>query len=122
MSTEASAAILTTRNPATGEVVAEHQISDEAAVHAAVGPGTRRPQAGGPARTHGSAGRTLLRWKRELVNGSRSSPPWSGRRPASRTGGALFEMMLAVEHLDWAARQAPAGAAPPQGLLRACSP
>ena len=106
MSTEASAAILTTRNPATGEVVGEHPITDEAAVHETVARARQAASwwAGQDPRQRRSA---LLRWKRELVNGSMELAAVVRAETGKPTGGALFEIMLAVEHLDWAARRAP---------------
>ena len=106
MSTEASAAILTTRNPATGEVVAEHPIADEATVAQTVAC-ARQAAAWWADRDPRERRSILLRWKRELVNGCAELAAVVRAETGKPTGGALFEIMLAVEHLDWAARQAP---------------
>ncbi|MEV0714961.1 aldehyde dehydrogenase family protein [Asanoa sp. NPDC050611] len=96
---------LVSRNPVTGEVVAEHAAADEATVREVV---TRARSAGlwWTSRRPRERRDALLRWKSELVAGSADLAAVIRAETGKPTTGALLEVMLAVEHLDWAARNA----------------
>ncbi|GAA3392867.1 aldehyde dehydrogenase family protein [Cryptosporangium minutisporangium] len=96
---------LSRRSPATGEIVGEYPIAGETEVGAAVErartaatwwaalPADRR-------RTH------LLAWKRGLARGADDLAALIRAETGKPLTDAGLEVMLAVEHLDWAARNA----------------
>ncbi len=103
--TAAPAATLTSRSPVTGEVIAQYPVADPAAVTEAVA--QARQAASWWAELPPKQRRNILwRWKRELVTGCDELAAVIRAETGKPTGAALLEIMLAVEHLDWAARQA----------------
>jgi acyl-CoA reductase-like NAD-dependent aldehyde dehydrogenase len=103
--TAASTATVLSRSPITGEVVAEHPLAGPAEVEQAV---TRARQAAAWWAELPPNGRKaiLLRWKRELVTGCDALAAAIRAETGKPAGAAMLEIMLAVEHLDWAARHA----------------
>lgn len=92
-------------DPATGEVVGTHVIHDDAAVAAAV------EAAGEAARWWAELGfaerrRRLLDYKAVLTRNLRRIAGVVHRETGKPVGDALLETVLAVVHLDWAARHA----------------
>jgi len=92
-------------SPATAEVLGEYEIADDAAVRAAVarargatdwwtGLGFRGRQA------------RLLAWKRTIAARIEELAALIAAETGKPSGDAALEVMLAVEHLDWAARNA----------------
>ncbi|MCX6462580.1 MAG: aldehyde dehydrogenase family protein [Pseudonocardiales bacterium] len=105
--TEAPAqATFTSTDPRTGEVVGTHPVHDAAAVQAAV---ARAGDAAAWWAGLGFDGRraVLDEWRRALVRGLDAL----ARVVVSETGkpfdDARLELVLAIDHLDWAAKNAP---------------
>ncbi|MEU4693585.1 aldehyde dehydrogenase family protein [Actinoplanes sp. NPDC023714] len=98
-------ATLRSLNPATAELLAEYEIADAKTVDEAVA--EARIAAGWwgglgfPARRD-----RLLAWKRAIAAGSDELANLIHDETGKPFGDALLEVMLAVEHLDWAARNA----------------
>src|SRR5688500_5421584 len=92
-------------SPAAAEVLGEYEIADGAAVRAAV------DRARGA--TDGWAGlgfrgrrACLLAWKRTIAARIEELAALIAAETGKPSGDAVLEVMLAVEHLDWAARNA----------------
>ncbi|MEU8243537.1 aldehyde dehydrogenase family protein [Actinoplanes missouriensis] len=98
-------ATLRSLSPATAEVLGEYDIADAKTVDAAVA--EARVAAGWWAGLdpHGRRDR-LLAWKRAIAAGSDELAELIRAETGKPLGDALLEVMLAVEHLDWAARNA----------------
>ncbi|GIH03012.1 aldehyde dehydrogenase [Rhizocola hellebori] len=103
--TAAPAATLTSRSPVTGEVLAEYPTAGAAEVAQAVSAG-RQAAAWWAQLSPKQRRDALLRWKRELVTGAEALAAVINAETGKPLGGAMLEIMLAVEHLDWAARNA----------------
>lgn len=103
--TAAAAATLQSRSPITGEALAAYPVAGAAELGEAVS-AARQAAAWWAGRTPAERRQILLRWKRELVTGSGDLAATIRAETGKPTGGALLEIMLAVEHLDWAARRA----------------
>ncbi|MGW4244170.1 aldehyde dehydrogenase family protein [Nocardia sp. NPDC004722] len=96
---------LTSVNPATGEALATYQIDDEAAVHAAVA------KARGAAATWGALSyaerkKHILRWGSKLVEKSDELCELIHAENGKPLDDAFLELMLALEHIKWAASNA----------------
>ncbi|MEV6303115.1 aldehyde dehydrogenase family protein [Actinoplanes sp. NPDC051861] len=89
-------------SPATDEVLGEYEIAGPEAVLAAVARARAAASwwADQPRKGH------LLRWKREIAGRSDELAELIAAETGKPRGDALLEIMLAVEHLDWAARHA----------------
>ncbi len=96
---------LTVRAPATGDVVATHQVADVAAVEAAV---VRAREAATWWAGLGHAGRreVLEQWKGVLARRMPQLADLVHQETGKPHGDALLEVGLAVDHLAWAARSA----------------
>lgn len=110
MSTDTAASIdrdatLTSVNPATGEVLANYAVDDEAAVHAAVAK-ARTAAATWGALTFGERKKHLLRWGSKLVNKSDELCALIHAENGKPLDDAYLELMLALEHIKWAASNA----------------
>ena len=106
-------------DPATGEVVGEHRIADADAVRAAV------------VRGHAAAAwwsnlgwkerkRLLLAWKGSLARRIPQLAQLVHRETGKPVPDAVLEIVLTIEHLDWAAKKARSVLGPrriPSGLL-----
>jgi len=92
-------------NPATGEVIGTHPIQSEADVRAAV---ERAKVAAATWRHLGFAGRRemLDNWKRHLVAHVDDITVLLGREGGKRPGEAHMEMIMSLDHLAWAAKNA----------------
>ena len=93
-------------DPATGEVIATYPIDDQAAVEAAV---ARAREAATWWAGLGFDGRRsqLAAWRRLLARRADELAELVSRENGKPTGDAVLEIMLAVDHLAWAAKAAP---------------
>ncbi|MFQ6391865.1 aldehyde dehydrogenase family protein [Nocardia sp. KC 131] len=96
---------LTSVDPATGEVIATHIVADADAVHAAVA------KARTAAATWGTLSfeqrrKHLLRWSTQLVTSSDEFCALIHRENGKPLDDAFLELMLALEHIAWAAKNA----------------
>ncbi|MCM3886774.1 aldehyde dehydrogenase family protein [Frankia sp. R82] len=101
----AAAATFASLNPATGEVVGRFPIQDDAAVAAAVA----AARAAVPWWVGlGQAGRRerLLRWAAQLVRDDRELVDLLHAENGKTVGDARLELLLVLEHIRWAARNA----------------
>ncbi|MBH0775743.1 aldehyde dehydrogenase family protein [Nocardia bovistercoris] len=92
-------------DPATGAVIATYTVADEAAVRAAVA------KARTAADTWGSLSfddrrRYLLRWSSRLVADSKEFCELIHKENGKPVDDAFLELMLALEHITWAAKNA----------------
>jgi acyl-CoA reductase-like NAD-dependent aldehyde dehydrogenase len=118
-STTLGSATLRSTNPATGEVVGEYPIATQADVAAAV---DRARQAAAWWRRIGwdERKRWLLAWKHSIVHGIEDLAALIRAETGKPHDDAVLEVMLAVEHLDWALRNARRVLGPrkvPSGML-----
>ncbi|MFD3813203.1 aldehyde dehydrogenase family protein [Rhodococcus sp. NPDC058639] len=92
-------------DPRTGEVIAEYPIADAAEVAAAV---DRARIASRWWEAQGFRGRRewLLEFKKAIASDATSLATVVSRETGKPYGDAFLEVLLAVEHLDWAARNA----------------
>jgi acyl-CoA reductase-like NAD-dependent aldehyde dehydrogenase len=100
----ADPAVLTSVNPATGEVIATHLIADADAVAAAVA--TARTAATWGALSHAERKRHLLRWSSRLVAVSDELCDLIHAENGKPRDDAFLELMLVLEHIAWAAKNA----------------
>lgn len=113
--------VVTSVNPADGTEIASHSVHDTAAVHTAVH--TARTAA--PTWTAlGHAGRrkALLRWASHLINNADELTALIHTENGKPVDDAYLELVLAVEHISWAAKHAEKVLAPRRvspGLLMA---
>ncbi|WP_157122195.1 aldehyde dehydrogenase family protein, partial [Nocardia violaceofusca] len=96
---------LSSLNPATGEVIATHPIADDEAVRAAV------TKARAAAATWGGLSfadrkRALLRWSSRLVARADEFCDLIHAENGKPRDDAYLELMLALEHIAWAAKNA----------------
>lgn len=98
-------ALLTSLDPRDGSVLAEYPIAGEAEVTAAV---DRAADAARWWAEQGFAGRRewLLDYKAAIARGAEELAALISAETGKPREDALLEVMLAVEHLDWAARNA----------------
>ncbi|BEK98499.1 aldehyde dehydrogenase family protein [Nocardia seriolae] len=96
---------LTSVNPATGETLATYRIDDEAAVHAAVAK-ARTAAATWGALTYAERKRHILRWGSKLVEKSDELSELIHAENGKPLDDAFLELMLALEHIKWAASNA----------------
>ncbi len=101
----AAAATFASLDPRTGDVIAEYPIADESAVAEAV---DRARIAARWWDAQGFRGRRewLLEFKKAVARGATSLASVVSRETGKPYGDAFLEVMLAVEHLDWAAKNA----------------
>ncbi|WP_431952601.1 aldehyde dehydrogenase family protein [Nocardia lijiangensis] len=97
--------LLKSVDPATGEVIATYPIADEDAVRAAVAKARTAATTWGALsfderRTH------LLRWSSRLVADSEEFTALIHRENGKPLDDAFLELMLALEHISWAAKNA----------------
>ncbi|MBF6211030.1 aldehyde dehydrogenase family protein [Nocardia puris] len=92
-------------NPATGEVIATHPIADEQAVRAAVATARAAATTWG-ALTYDERRHHLLRWASYLINNADEFTALIHRENGKPLDDAYLELMLAVEHVSWAAKNA----------------
>ncbi|MFI6865102.1 aldehyde dehydrogenase family protein [Streptomyces sp. NPDC050421] len=99
------AATFTTRSPATGEPLAEHPVNGpEEVSRAAVR--ARAAQAGWAALPASRRRDQLLRWKKALATDLDSVARTIAEETGKPAGDAALEVVLTLEHLSWAARNA----------------
>ncbi|PXX69008.1 acyl-CoA reductase-like NAD-dependent aldehyde dehydrogenase [Nocardia tenerifensis] len=96
---------LTSVNPATGEVIGTHPIADEAAVRAAVAK-ARAAAATWGALNYDERKTHLLRWSSQLVADSDEFCALIHAENGKPLDDAFLELMLALEHIAWAAKNA----------------
>lgn len=96
---------LTSVNPATGEALATYQIDDETAVRAAVAK-ARAAAATWGALTYAERKKHLLRWGSKLVAKSDELSELIHAENGKPLDDAFLELMLALEHIKWAASNA----------------
>ncbi|MGV9662619.1 aldehyde dehydrogenase family protein [Nocardia niigatensis] len=96
---------LTSVNPATGETLATYQIDDEAAVRAAVAK-ARTAAATWGALTYAERKKHILRWGSKLVEKSDELSELIHAENGKPLDDAFLELMLALEHIKWAASNA----------------
>ncbi len=94
------------RNPATGEVLATYPIHDPAAVDAAVGRAREAAQWWAELGFDGRRGH-LAAWRRLLARRAEELAELVTRENGKPQGDAVLEIMLAIDHLAWAAKAAP---------------
>ncbi|MET8578357.1 aldehyde dehydrogenase family protein [Streptomyces sp. NPDC005012] len=99
------AATFTTRSPATGEPLAEHPVHDAGDVARAVAR-AREVQARWAALPAARRRDHLLRWKRALAEGLDTVARIVAEETGKPVGDAESEVVLTLEHLGWAARNA----------------
>ncbi|MFE6973104.1 aldehyde dehydrogenase family protein [Streptomyces sp. NPDC057682] len=100
-----SAPVFTTRSPATGEPLAEHPVTGAEEVAAATDRGRTLQTAWGalpPARRK----EHLLRWKKALATDLDTVARTISEETGKPVGDAALEVVLTLEHLAWAARNA----------------
>lgn len=97
--------LLESVNPATGEVIATHPIADEQAVRAAVAT-ARTAAATWGALTYDERRNHLLRWASYLINNADEFTALIHQENGKPLDDAYLELMLAVEHVSWAAKNA----------------
>ncbi|MFF3182252.1 aldehyde dehydrogenase family protein [Rhodococcus pyridinivorans] len=104
-STAASTDTFASLDPRNGEVIAEYPVADEAAVGAAV---ERARVAARWWEAQGFRGRRdwLLEFKKAIASDATSLASVVAKETGKPFGDAFLEVMLAVEHLDWAAKNA----------------
>ncbi|MEV6770428.1 aldehyde dehydrogenase family protein [Nocardia sp. NPDC051030] len=98
-------ATLTSVNPATGDTLATYKIDDEEAVHAAVAK-ARTAAATWGALTFAERKKHLLRWGSKLVEKSDALSELIHAENGKPLDDAFLELMLALEHIKWAASNA----------------
>ncbi|MFE9580805.1 aldehyde dehydrogenase family protein [Nocardia sp. NPDC006044] len=96
---------LTSVNPATGEVIGTHPIADDAAVRAAVAK-ARTAAATWGALSYDERKTHLLRWSSQLVKDSDEFCKLIHDENGKPLDDAFLELMLALEHIAWAAKNA----------------
>ncbi|WP_405485439.1 aldehyde dehydrogenase family protein [Nocardia sp. NBC_00511] len=96
---------LTSVNPATGETLATYRIDDEQAVRAAVAK-ARVAAATWGALTYAERKKHLLRWGAKLVEKSDELSALIHAENGKPLDDAFLELMLALEHIKWAASNA----------------
>ncbi|MFE3224672.1 aldehyde dehydrogenase family protein [Nocardia sp. NPDC059228] len=96
---------LTSVNPATGEALATYKIDDEAAVRAAVAK-ARTAAATWGALTYAERKKHILRWGSKLVEKSDELSELIHAENGKPLDDAFLELMLALEHIKWAASNA----------------
>src|SRR6266568_4816962 len=104
-STTASETVLTSVNPATGETIATHPIADADAVAAAVAT-ARTAAATWGALSYAERKRHLLRWSSRLVAVSDELCDLIHAENGKTRDDAFLELMLVLEHIAWAAKNA----------------
>ncbi len=97
--------VLTSVNPATGETIATHPIADEQAVAAAVAT-ARTAAATWGALSFAERKRYLLRWSSRLVAVSDELCELIHTENGKTRDDAFLELMLVLEHIAWAAKNA----------------
>lgn len=95
----------TTHSPATGEPLAEHPAHGPAEVSRAVD-GVRAVQAGWAALPASRRRDHLLRWKKALASELDTMARTIAEETGKPVGDAALEVVLTLEHLAWAARNA----------------
>ncbi|WP_433629649.1 aldehyde dehydrogenase family protein [Nocardia sp. CA-120079] len=96
---------LTSVDPATGEVIATHTIADADAVRAAVAK-ARTAAATWGALSFDERRKHLLRWSSQLVADSAELTALIHKENGKPLDDAFLELMLALEHIAWAAKNA----------------
>ncbi|MFD0318640.1 aldehyde dehydrogenase family protein [Streptomyces flavalbus] len=99
------AEVFTTYSPATGEPVAEHPVAGAAEVADAVSRG-RTVQEGWAALPASRRRDRLLRWKKALATELDTVARTIAEETGKPSGDAALEVVLTLEHLAWAARNA----------------
>ncbi|MFD7699233.1 aldehyde dehydrogenase family protein [Streptomyces caelestis] len=99
------AATFTTRSPATGEPIAEHPVDGPEEVSRAVSR-ARTAQAGWAALPASRRRDHLLRWKKALATDLDAVARTIAEETGKPAGDAALEVVLTLEHLGWAARNA----------------
>ncbi|WP_024799813.1 aldehyde dehydrogenase family protein [Nocardia sp. BMG51109] len=110
MSTTESTAVagettLTSVNPANGEVIATHPIADQQAVNAAVDRARGAATTWG-ALTYAERKKYLLRWASRLVAKSEELCDLIHAENGKPRDDAFLELLLTLEHIAWAAKNA----------------
>ncbi|MGF6883496.1 acyl-CoA reductase-like NAD-dependent aldehyde dehydrogenase [Nocardia sp. GAS34] len=100
-----SETVLTSVNPATGETIATHPIADAEAVAAAVAT-ARTAAATWGALSYAERKRYLLRWSSRLVAVSDELCDLIHAENGKPREDAFLELMLVLEHIAWAAKNA----------------
>lgn len=95
----------TTRSPATGEPVAEHPVNGPEEVARALAR-ARTAQAGWAALPASRRRDHLLRWKKALATDLDAVARTIAEETGKPAGDAALEVVLTLEHLGWAARNA----------------
>ena len=103
--TTARRTVLTSVNPATGEVIDTHPIADEQAVAAAVAKARAAAGSWG-ALSYADRKRYLLRWATRLVEKSDELCDLIHAENGKTRDDAFLELMLTLEHISWAAKNA----------------
>lgn len=99
------AATFTTYSPATGEPIAEHPVNGPEEVSRAVSR-ARSAQADWAALPASRRRDHLLRWKKALATGLDAVARTISEETGKPAGDAALEVVLTLEHLAWAARNA----------------
>ncbi|MFF5158359.1 aldehyde dehydrogenase family protein [Streptomyces sp. NPDC000348] len=99
------AATFTTYSPATGEPIAEHPVDGPEEVSRAV-TRARSAQAGWAALPASRRRDHLLRWKKALATDLEAVARTIAEETGKPAGDAALEVVLTLEHLGWAARNA----------------
>ncbi|MEU8898396.1 aldehyde dehydrogenase family protein [Nocardia sp. NPDC048505] len=97
--------LLTSVDPATGEVIATYTVDDEDAVRAAVAK-ARTAAATWGALSYAERRKYLQRWESQLVTDSEAFCTLIHRENGKPLDDAFLELMLALEHISWAAKNA----------------
>lgn len=99
------ATVFTTHSPATGDPIAEHPVSGPRDVSRAVAR-ARTAQAGWAALSPSGRRDHLLRWKKALATELDTVTRTIAEETGKPAGDAALEVVLTLEHLGWAARNA----------------
>lgn len=103
--TTARRTVLTSVNPATGETIDTHPIADEQAVAAAVAKARSAAESWG-ALSYADRKRYLLRWASRLVHKSGELCDLIHAENGKPQDDAFLELLLTLEHISWAAKNA----------------
>ncbi|MFD5767492.1 aldehyde dehydrogenase family protein [Streptomyces sp. NPDC127049] len=103
--TTATAAVFAVHSPATGEPIAEHTVAGPEEVSRAV-ERARTVQAGWAALPAARRRDHLLRWKKALATELDAVAAVIAEETGKPAGDAALEVVLTLEHLAWAARNA----------------
>ena len=112
--------VLISTNPATGAEAGRVPVADESRGRGGRGPGPRRRRAGGPALGFDGRKDRLLRWRALLAERIEELAELTHLETGKPVTDAIVEAIAAIEHIDWAARNAKRVLGPAPGAAPGC--